>query len=228
MGCHRQWADIKQTNLQTIGISPSHAREVITSATQKSLIVQNGNKSQYKLGNFRAASTVRAEKLRRLIGKNLIRSSSQKGNSFIAKPVTYNFPDLEFPPAQYSNVHSFPKQEVLRSSDDQFGQPKDNDKDNFKETDKETGFADKKLQDPNSFMPTNASQAAALEAWKALEPDQPGSFGIYLHFVKLGLVADMFHRFMSEIRQDPTIKNKGAVFNKKASEYLASKAMSNG
>jgi len=91
----------------------------------------------------------------------------------------------------------------------------------------EIGNADKSYKGngfkvhPRDFKPVTAGEVAALEAWKKLEPDNPSAFGTtYLNAHRMGLPPSIFFLFTSEIRQDKSIKNPGAVFNKKVKEYL--------
>lgn len=74
---------------------------------------------------------------------------------------------------------------------------------------------------PQTFEPSSAGEVAALEAWRKLEPDNPSAFGTtYFNAHRRGLPSSIFYLFTSEIRQDKSIKNPGAVFNKKVEEYL--------
>lgn len=91
----------------------------------------------------------------------------------------------------------------------------------------EIGNADKSYKGngfkvhPREFKPASAGEVAALEAWKKLEPDNPSTFGTtYLNAHRMGLPPSILFLFTSEIRQDKSIKNPGAVFNKKVKEYL--------
>jgi len=79
--------------------------------------------------------------------------------------------------------------------------------------------------DPANYRPNNAKQTAALEAWKKLEPNNPEAFmTTYLNACKRGLPTDLFYKFCSEIEQDKTINNKGAVFNQKVKDYFEKNA----
>ncbi len=78
-----------------------------------------------------------------------------------------------------------------------------------------------KLIKTKHFKPSTAGETAALEAYVALEPNNPPALTTtYLHACKRGLPVDLFYRFVSEIEQDPYIRNKGAVFNKKVEDYF--------
>ena len=76
---------------------------------------------------------------------------------------------------------------------------------------------------PKTFEPSSEGEVAALEAWRKLEPTNPLAFKTtYLNALSKGLPPNMFYLFTSEIREDRSIKNPGAVFNKKVEVYLAS------
>lgn len=82
---------------------------------------------------------------------------------------------------------------------------------------KRTGFT----LNPSDFKPQNEGEVAALEAWQKLEPFNKFAFhSTYLKVYKKGLPAELFYQFTSEIKQDPNIKNPGAVFNKKVEDYF--------
>lgn len=219
-GCHRQWAALKQADLVVIGVSASHAKEVISTATANGALVQNGKTGEYKLGELYVGETANSQRLRKLIGKHIAPSASQNSNPKVTEQVTDNLPKKEDATSQNGNPNDFPKRELSRSDKGIVPQPKDSDKDKYKETDKDSPIANKKYPNPNTFKPNNAAQEAALYAWKTLEPNQPDSFSVYLKFVKNGLSSDIIYRITSEIKQDPTVRNKGALFNTKAYEYL--------
>lgn len=80
------------------------------------------------------------------------------------------------------------------------------------------------LINPKDFSPSNAEETAALEVWRDLEAQNPFALSTtYLAAVKRGLPADLFYVYRSEIRQDNTIKNPGAVFKKKVEDYFKAK-----
>ncbi len=71
------------------------------------------------------------------------------------------------------------------------------------------------------FNPTNEGEVAANEAHIALEPDHPWALKLtYLRALEKGLPPNMFYQYVREIKQDPTIENKGKVFNAKVKEYF--------
>lgn len=74
---------------------------------------------------------------------------------------------------------------------------------------------------PKTFIPSTEKEVAALEAWNQLEHQNPMAFQVtYLTALEKGLPTSLFYQFVSEIKQDSTIKNAGAVFNKKVEAYL--------
>lgn len=77
------------------------------------------------------------------------------------------------------------------------------------------------LISPYTFNPTTKEETAAKDAWKKLEPFNRKAFTTtYLAALHKGLDADHFYQFVSEINQDPTVTNKGAVFNEKVKTYF--------
>lgn len=77
---------------------------------------------------------------------------------------------------------------------------------------------------PKTFEPKSEGELAAKEAWDSLEPYNPLAFNTtYLKALQRGLPTNLFYQFVSEIKQDPTIENKGAVFNKKVADYFNQK-----
>lgn len=82
----------------------------------------------------------------------------------------------------------------------------------------------KELANPKTFQANTEGEVAALEAWNQLEHFNPMAFQVtYLTALHKGLPPDKFYQFTSEIKQDPTIKNAGAVFNNKVQAYLEGK-----
>ncbi len=79
---------------------------------------------------------------------------------------------------------------------------------------------------PSDFKPQTSGEVAAWETWDKLEPYNKFAFhSTYLKAYKKGLPPEMFYTFTSEIKQDPSIKNPGAVFNKKVADYFNQKEM---
>lgn len=82
----------------------------------------------------------------------------------------------------------------------------------------------KELANPKTFQANTEGEVAALEAWNQLEHFNPMAFQVtYITALHKGLPPDKFYQFVSEIKQDPTIKNAGAVFNNKVQGYLEGK-----
>jgi len=80
------------------------------------------------------------------------------------------------------------------------------------------------LVNPRTFQPSNEGEVAAWEAWNQLEHANLMAFKVtYLTALNKGLPAEKFFQFVSEIKQDNTIKNPGAVFNSKVQTYLEKK-----
>jgi hypothetical protein len=78
--------------------------------------------------------------------------------------------------------------------------------------------------DPNSFQPTNACEGEAQRTWQRLEPNNKQAFyTTYFKAYENGLPIHKFGEFASEIEQDPSIKNRGAIFNLKVRNYFARK-----
>ena len=77
------------------------------------------------------------------------------------------------------------------------------------------------IVNPKSFSPSNAGETAALETWKKLEPFNPLALQTtYLWAHRSGIPPSLFYQFTSEILQDDSIKNNGAVFRKKVEDFL--------
>jgi hypothetical protein len=94
----------------------------------------------------------------------------------------------------------------------------------FSNKEREEKLIYSELINPKTFKITNKVEAAALDTWRSLEPQNPMVFKTtYLRACKLGLPEYKFYDFSSEIRQDQTIRNKGAVFNTKVEEYFNNK-----
>lgn len=90
---------------------------------------------------------------------------------------------------------------------------------------KDLEIADKKTfkkgLDPHSYEIKSDGQLVAKEVWEEFEPNNPKAFyTTYLNAYMKGIPFNKIHQFASEMRQDKTIKNPGAVFNKKVEDYL--------
>ncbi len=215
-GCHKHWAEIIQADLSAVGITPNHAKSIIATSLEKGLILQNHKNMQYQLGSFSHTSIAgNTEKLKKLVGKQLIDKSSYNGNNSIPKPGTDELLNREHASSYNGNGRTFLEGEIIRSDNASANTSKDNDKDNFINIDK-YNVPSPNFIDPKGFRPSNGQEAAALAVWNALEPHKPNSFGVYLSFARSGLSAELFYELAVEIRDDPSVSNKGAAFNKKA------------
>ncbi len=220
-GCQRRNAVLRQVDLVTIGISAGHAKGVLSSAIAKGVLVQEESDDEsgslFRLADFCGDGTTREVKLRKLVGKQLPRTY-QNGNTVVPRVVTDNLPIGEDGSYQIGNSRDVIEGEIVGDGEATSPQPKDSDKHKFIEPVKENVVTGTHV-DPSRFSPKNDIEAAALEAWRQLEPHKPDSFGLYLSLIKQGFTADVFYSFASEIKNDPTVRRKGAVFNKKAYEY---------
>jgi hypothetical protein len=110
-----------------------------------------------------------------------------------------------------------PKRELLALKNDQL--PESIDKVKISKNSDRNTIA---FENPKTFIPSNAEEQAALDAWKELEPFNPFAFGTtYLRAVRKRLPAHLFYQFVSEIKQSHA-ENPGAVFNKKVADYFES------
>lgn len=129
--------------------------------------------------------------------------------------------DTLTPIVKQDDSKMFPQSNVIKSSPikvntSEYQERKIADKNRFKTI--------REIINPKSFEPNSEEEYAALDTWEKLESHNPMAFQTtYLHAIKRGLPSQLFYQFTSEIKQDPTIKNPGAVFNKKVEEYLAKK-----
>lgn len=234
-GCQRRWAKLNLADLKVVGIAPPHARKAIEPLILKNIIVQNGKTKAYRLNEDYLASEVtnkvsfKLEKLRNLVKRQLAKDSYQTGNKRVTKLVTDELPKEEVLGYQNSNENGLPELEVLGSDQSDFATPKDilnktlniainNDSIASNNSSKRSGKLTK--GNPAFFTPSNETEYAALEAFNQLEPDNSNSFDFYLWAIRNGLPASKFFEFTSEIKSDPKIKNKGAVFNKRVKDFL--------
>lgn len=94
--------------------------------------------------------------------------------------------------------------------------------------DKNSYKQETKISIPDLKNMKSPSQVAAYEVWKEFEPDNLRAFyTTYLLVAFKGVPAEIIYQFASEMRQDKTIKNPGAVFNNKAENYLKNKKFGN-
>lgn len=82
------------------------------------------------------------------------------------------------------------------------------------------------IKDPSEFLVIDERGESMVCAWEELEPTNKLAFwSTYVRAYLKKLPVSKFREFVSEIKQDPSIKNPGAVFNKKVDEYFKSERM---
>gem|GEM_PF-1609642 len=233
-GClNQKWARLLQRDLQIIGISESHAKEVITRLLDNEIIVQNGKRKEFRINEeYLTELTIKGssffERLRKLIGKQFVRETSLESKSELPEMGSKNLPEEEVTTSQDSKLLTLPSKEVSASVPNGFTTPKDILKIN-KYSDKDSiavnNSSNRIIIDPRPFKPENEGEAAALYAWENLEPHNLLAFSTtYYSAYKKGLPVSLFYQFVSEIKQDDTIKNRGAVFNSKVADFFEEKA----
>lgn len=219
-GCHKKEAIIPSSKFKCIGICPSHLSLPIKSLVTRGFIHHDSTTHTYSLVEDKLIhdSKIQEKKLEGL--NNLIHISlSQKGNKSIPQTDLSTFPNrtADIPKTGMLKDYAMPHERTNLN-------PKDSAKDSIKDSDKEKTIADLKssfIADPSSFKPANNEQFVALEAWKALEPDKPESFGLYLSAVK-DIPAHFILQFVKEILADQNVKNRGATFASKVISYRLS------
>ncbi len=87
--------------------------------------------------------------------------------------------------------------------------------------DKNTFKKIRKVLDPLNYQIESEGQLAAKEVWQEFESNNPKAFyTTYLKAYMKGVPAHLIRQFASEIKQDKTISNRGAIFNNKVETYL--------
>lgn len=235
-GCHLEWVKLKQADFSTVKIGPTHAKNVINRLIEKEIIIKNKNNSSYKLNeNFIATKLTQLvtndlDRLRKLVGMQLKKRYSQIGNSETTDLITQNLPYKEEQNYQNSNTNSLPNVEVSASDSVGLLEIKDILNINKYTSDKDIEIADNNFSfkdiNPDTFTPETNGEYEAHECWKRLEPHNKKSFlTTYLSAYRQGLPLNLFGQYASEIEQDPSIQNRGAVFNAKVREYFDRKAL---
>lgn len=234
-GCQKRYAKLRFSDLKVVNIAPSHAGNIMFSLLKQKIIIQNGTTKEYRLNEEYLSSEVtknvssQLEELRTLIGKQLDKRGYQIGKQKVTREATDILPEEKDLTYQNSNDKGLPKREDSDLKQPDFTTPKDILNKELKKEIDSSNIADNSFKgrpmtnknaDPEFFVPTNDLEYAAKVAWEQIEPENPDSFGFYLWAMKQGLPADKFFEFSSEIKDDPKIKNKGAVFNKKVQDYL--------
>jgi len=236
-GClNQKWAKLRQRDLQIISISESHAKEVITRLLETEIIVQNGRRKEFRINEEYLTEVTKKgsflfEKLRKLIGKQFARETSLESKAELPEMGSKNLPAAEVITSQESKLLTLPQREVSATPHNGFATFKDILK-ICKYSDKDTianNSSNNKIIDPRTFIPEDEGQAAARYAWENLEPSNLLAFSTtYYANYKKGLPSSFFYQFVSEIKQDETIKNRGAIFNSKASCFFEQRANKEG
>lgn len=228
-GCQKKWAKLRQCDLKTIGINENHAKEVLIRLLEEKVIVLNEKINAYSVNEeLPKLGSLSYDSLRTLVAKQL--GSSQKRNYKVPQIGSNRFPQKEEPTSQNGKITPFPNRELSISDNKGFTTPKDilkinkySDKDTI--ADNNPSKNDYKVLNPKDFIPNNEGEAAAYEAWNQLEYNNPLAFTTtYYTAYKKGLPPYLFYQFVSEIKQDENIKNKGAIFNNKVASYFEQKA----
>lgn len=213
-GCHREWAELRLCDFQSAGIGPTHIKEVKKKMLSKGLILQNGDKQEYKNNEaYFYKDNVVKNRLVSLVGKHLKRKSSQKGNIYVPIPVIDVLPEREELYSQIGNKLSL-----------ELAIPKDNNKDKIKNNDKDRDIGYEQKDFKTIIQnPTSKKETDAVTLWEMIEPNQPESLGVYLKAVNYISTNTLF-QYVSEIKQDEQIMpiNRGRVFSSKVhSQILA-------
>jgi len=230
-GCHTGQYPIKlkYVDLTSANLSQPKVKKILLSLEKKGYVKPNYNdsghlKSLYfdtdKITNIDVENNNNHLRLKKLIGKNLPRKTSQKSNNKLTKTYIPKLPERE--DYTYQNDKLLENRVRVNTSSQQGMRGnvislKDILKDKIKDTDKESKSPLNNLEE---------LEYASKEIQEALEPDKPESFQTYKHYVsKVGI--SRAHQYKSEVLQDYAVKNKGAVFVTKCKEYLKSKEDNN-
>lgn len=81
-------------------------------------------------------------------------------------------------------------------------------------------IASNKRTSKKKFEVTTKVQSVAQYAWETLEPHNPQSFDFYL-YASHRLDSGLIYQLVSEIKNDPTVRNKGKLFVHKVKSYLS-------
>lgn len=228
-GCNRRWAKLKQADLQTVNITPNHAKEVNESLLDKKVIVKNENKKEFRLNEEYLTSskvteeiTYQLERLQTLVGRHLDSQTSLKSNKSIPNSGSKEFPNTEDTSSQIGNNEGLPNQEVLATNSGYFDASKDIlNKRKYKDIKDRDSY--KRLRqniNPDAFFPNNETEFEMFESFKLIDGANPDSFSFYIWALQGGLPASKFREFREDILRTRKIKNKGAVFVTKVKEYF--------
>lgn len=84
----------------------------------------------------------------------------------------------------------------------------------------------KKSDISNIAYDKSKSKYLASEILNRIEPNNSNLYKMYLYFANT-IPENLLYQWASEVEQDKTIKNRGAVFNSKANEWLSRKDIKN-
>lgn len=236
------WATVQQKDLSVIGVSDSHAAEVLQSLVERKIIIKRpyvDNSYQINHAYFLSVTEKnpnRFEQLRALVGLHLFpHKASRGGKSKPPKKVAAFLPAEEEEPSHERSTYHLPPREVYRSKSSGFEQVKDT-LERIRTTDRTMGligssknssYRKSGLLSPEEFWQqiSNPLEEAAYDAWKRLEPYRPSSFGLYVSLLKRGLPLEFFENVSKEISLDKGVEDKGKVFNYRAQEYLRERGL---
>lgn len=130
IGCHSKWVQLRQCDLQVIGIRENHAKNVIKQILAKKIIIKNEKTGEFRLNSeFIIQECLchqeQQERLGGLIGKQLKRVFPHKGNLELPQTGTETTPKVEAPASQTGKPVTIPKEEVPASDNTGFSTPKD-------------------------------------------------------------------------------------------------------
>lgn len=122
-GClNHKWIKLRKADLQIIGISPTHAKQVLETAIKTQVILQNERTGELKINEEYLQSKEvindikpKLDRLRKVVGKQL-QMDYQKGNDNVTKIVTPELPNREASFSQKGNPYTFPKRKVSASN----------------------------------------------------------------------------------------------------------------
>ncbi len=221
-GCHREWASIKQADFCACRVTSTHIKSILNSLLESDVIIRNdSNKNKYKVNEkirYRFNETDN-KRFSKLLSKNLKPKSYQVGNTTVNNSEDSILPIEEDITSQRWNKGQLPIREVLDSKNTGFSVLKET-INKIKKSDKDN------IDQNNTFLkinPSNENEQIALEGCIKLEPNNPRAYSTtYLYSLNKGLPKSIFYQYVSEINQS-NAKNKGAVFNKKVSDYFKKK-----
>lgn len=203
-GCHREWATLKQSDFQGAGITPNHIEEVKKPLLEMGVIVQNGEKPEYKINeDYFMKAEENPTRLTKLIGSHLPKRNSQKRKATIPKEGISDIPKWEEAGSQDGN-----------STSHDLALMKDKFIDKIKNTDKDIsiGVEDRTyaeiIENPQTKIETHA-----VELHQMLEPDNVQSLSYYLKILHRVSV-NRLYPIAREIKDDPNVakQNMGKLF----------------